>query len=72
MRKGAQILDRFKKKLDFVFFPLGLSNFWVGAWFSFDEGQFIDEPESDVILLNQRDYHRSYLSRGRIIRGTAV
>ena len=39
MKKGAQILDRFKKKLDFVFFPLGLSNFWVGAWFPFDEGQ---------------------------------
>ena len=40
MKKGAQILDRFKKKLDFVFFPLGLSNFWVGAWFPFDKGQF--------------------------------
>ena len=41
MRKGAPILDRFKKKnLDFVFFPLGLSNFWGGAWFPFDEGQF--------------------------------
>ena len=23
-----------------MFFPLGLSNFWVGAWFPFDEGQF--------------------------------
>ena len=22
-----------------MFFPLGLSNFWVGAWFPFDEGQ---------------------------------
>ena len=30
----------FKKNLDFVFFPLGLSNFWVGALFPFDEGQF--------------------------------
>ena len=28
-----------KKNLDFGFFPLGLSNFWVGAWFPFDEGQ---------------------------------
>ena len=26
--------------MDFVFFPLGLSNFGVGAWFPFDEGQF--------------------------------
>ena len=33
------ILDRFKKKLDFVFFALGLSNFGWGAWFSFVEGQ---------------------------------
>ena len=24
-----------------MFFPLGLSNFWVGAFFSFDEGQFM-------------------------------
>ena len=41
MRKGAQILDRFQKKnLDFVFFPFGLSNFWVIAWFPFNEGQF--------------------------------
>ena len=23
-----------------MFFPLGLSNFWLGAWFPFDEGQF--------------------------------
>ena len=23
-----------------MFFPLGLSNFWVGAWFPCDEGQF--------------------------------
>ena len=23
-----------------MFFPLGLSNFWVGAWFPFDEGKF--------------------------------
>ena len=40
MIKGAQILDRFQKNFGFVFFPLGLSNFWVGAWFPFDEGQF--------------------------------
>ena len=45
MRKGAQILDRFQKILDFVFFPLGLSNFWVGTWFPFDEVQFIGQVE---------------------------
>ena len=30
--------------MDFVFFPLGLSNFWVGAWFPLDEGQLIGHP----------------------------
>ena len=29
-----------------MFFPLGLSNFWVGAWFPFDEGQFNDSPDT--------------------------
>ena len=26
-----------KKIMDFLFFPLGLSNFWLGAWFPFDK-----------------------------------
>ena len=43
MRKGAQILDRFQKNFRFCVFPLVLSNFWVGAWFPFDEEQFSDE-----------------------------
>ena len=34
-----QFLADFKKFLDFVFFPLGLSNFGLGAWFPFDKGQ---------------------------------
>ena len=38
-----QFLTDLKKDLDFVFFPLGLSSFWVGAWFPFDEGQFIGD-----------------------------
>ena len=36
----APILDRFKKKMDFVFFLLGISNFGLGAWFPFHKGQF--------------------------------
>ena len=34
-----------KKNLDLLFFPLGLSNFWVGAWFPFDEGQSNLDPQ---------------------------
>ena len=34
-----QFLTDLKKKLDFVFFPLGLSYFGWGAWFPFDKGQ---------------------------------
>ena len=36
-----QFWTDFKKKLDFVFFPLGLSNFVWAAWFPFDKGQSI-------------------------------
>ena len=53
--------------MDFVFFPLGLSNFWVGAWFPFDEGQFrggdflnIDKAP----FLDSKDY--KYKWRGSI------
>ena len=38
--RDSPILDRFKRKLDIVFFPLGLWNFWWGAWFTFNEGHF--------------------------------
>ena len=34
-----QFWTDFKKILDFVFFPLGLSNFGWFAWFPFDKGQ---------------------------------
>ena len=48
MKKGAKTLTDFKKFLDFVFFSLGLSNFWLGAWFPFDEGQF--NPQSSNLI----------------------
>ena len=32
---GAPILDRGKNILHFGIFRLGLSNFWIGAWFPF-------------------------------------
>ena len=34
-----QFLTEVKKILDFVFLPLGLSNFRWGAWFPFNKGQ---------------------------------
>ena len=34
-----QFWTNFKNFLDFVFFPLGLSNFGWAAWFPFDKGQ---------------------------------
>ena len=39
-----QFLTDFKTFLDFVFLPLGLSNFGQGALFPFDEGQFNEQP----------------------------
>ena len=42
-----QFLTDFKKNLNFVFFPLGLSNFGWGAWFPFNEGQ----SNSDILSI---------------------
>ena len=41
MSWGHQFLTEVKKFLDFGIFWLGLSNFWIGAWFPFDVFQFI-------------------------------
>ena len=46
-----EFLTDFKKNLDFVFFPLGLSNFGLGAWFHFDKGQS-NLREVTVVLTN--------------------
>ena len=37
--RGQKFWTDLKKNMDFVFFPSGLSNFELGAWFPFDEGQ---------------------------------
>ena len=37
--RGHKFWTDFEKILDFVFFPLGLSNFGWFAWFPFDKGQ---------------------------------
>ena len=47
MSWGHQFLTEVKKNLDFGIFQLGLSNFWIGAWFPFD-----------VLRLNEQDSHR--------------
>ena len=49
--RGHKFWTDLKKNLDFVFFPLGLSKFWVGAWFPFDEGQFITQIYSLLRIL---------------------
>ena len=43
MSWGDQFLTEVKKILDLGKFPLGLSNFWVGALFPFDKGQSIPQ-----------------------------
>ena len=61
--RGHKFRTDFKKILDFVFFPLGLSNFWVGAWFPFNEGQF-KLIVYEVLWLNfdnVRVYHAHYV-----------
>ena len=37
-----------------MFFPLGLSNFWVGAWFPFDEGQKTAAPSHWALLFLEK------------------
>ena len=54
VRVTLQFLTDFKKFLDFMFFPLGLSNFVLGAWFPFDEGQlnvYVVHVASEIIDL---------------------
>ena len=36
VRRGHQFLTEVKTILDFGIFQIGLSNFWIGAWFPFD------------------------------------
>ena len=45
-----QFWTDFKKNLDFVFLPPGLSNFWLGAWFPFDKGQLKDHYYSKWVI----------------------
>ena len=53
MSWGHQFLTEVKKNLDSGIFQLGLSNFWIGAWFPFDAFQFIfHRSKQTTMILN--------------------
>ena len=59
---GHQLLTEIKRILDFGIFLLGLSDFWIGAWFSFDVFQFNQQlPSFTCIYLQFRTVTYSYL-----------
>ena len=57
-----QFLTNTKKKLDFVFFPLGLSNFGWAACFPFDKGQSTLYNECLKYIIHYKSYRLQTLT----------
>ena len=60
---GAPFLDQGQTKFDFSIFRLGLSNFWIGAWFPFNVFQLTVQGPNYMFIKSFLCNHFLFLQR---------